>query len=88
MKWWRDAKLGLFIHYGLYSVLGRGEWAKFNEKILDEEYEKLLFGTDWPLVPIEPYVKFVKALVPEEYHEDVFFKNALKVYPRLKELVI
>lgn len=53
-----------------------------------EEYEKLLFGTDWPLVPIEPYVKFVKALVPEEYHEDVFFKNALKVYPRLKELVI
>lgn len=42
MKWWRDAKLGLFIHYGLYSVLGRGEWAKFNEKILDEEYEKLL----------------------------------------------
>jgi len=25
MKWWRDAKFGMFIHFGLYSGLG-GEW--------------------------------------------------------------
>lgn len=41
MRWWRDAKIGLFIHFGLYSILGRGEWARFNEKIPKEEYEAL-----------------------------------------------
>ncbi len=34
--------LGIFVHYGLYSALGRGEWAKFFEKIPDAEYEKLV----------------------------------------------
>lgn len=41
MDWWRDAKLGFFFHWGLYSLLGRGEWAMFNEKISVEEYAKL-----------------------------------------------
>ncbi|MBD2871051.1 alpha-L-fucosidase [Paenibacillus arenilitoris] len=41
MQWWRDAKLGLFFHWGLYSILGRGEWAMFNEKIPVDEYAKL-----------------------------------------------
>ena len=40
-QWWRDAKIGMFIHWGLYSILGRGEWARFNEKIPKEEYEAL-----------------------------------------------
>lgn len=40
-KWWRDAKIGLFIHWGLYSILGRGEWVRFNEKIPKETYEAL-----------------------------------------------
>jgi Alpha-L-fucosidase len=38
---WRDMKFGLFIHWGLYSMLGRGEWAMFNEGIPAEEYAKL-----------------------------------------------
>ena len=25
MQWWRDARLGMFIHYGLYSQVGRNE---------------------------------------------------------------
>lgn len=40
-QWWRDAKIGMFIHWGLYSILGRGEWARFNEQIPKEEYEAL-----------------------------------------------
>lgn len=40
-KWWRDAKVGMFFHWGLYSILGRGEWVRFNEKIPKEEYEGL-----------------------------------------------
>jgi hypothetical protein len=26
MKWWHEAKFGMFIHWGLYSVLGHHEW--------------------------------------------------------------
>ena len=33
MQWWRDAKFGLFVHYGLYSILGRGEWVMWSEQI-------------------------------------------------------
>lgn len=41
LQWWRDAKVGMFVHWGLYSILGRGEWARFNEQIPKEEYEGL-----------------------------------------------
>jgi alpha-L-fucosidase len=40
MKWWQDAKFGMFIHWGLYSIEGKGEWAMFNNKIPVEEYAK------------------------------------------------
>ena len=33
--------MGLFIHWGLYSQLGRGEWVLFNEKMDVKEYKKL-----------------------------------------------
>lgn len=41
IDWFRDAKFGLFMHYGLYSLLGRGEWVQFHEKIPVKEYEQL-----------------------------------------------
>ncbi len=40
-EWFQDAKFGMFIHWGVYSVLGRGEWVMHNEKIPIVEYEKL-----------------------------------------------
>src|SRR5574337_321170 len=40
-RWFQDAKFGLFIHWGIYSVLGDGEWVMNNEKIAVREYEKL-----------------------------------------------
>lgn len=41
IKWWRDSKLGLFIHWGVYSVIGKGEWAYFNEGFTVEEYRHI-----------------------------------------------
>lgn len=46
IKWWRDAKFGLFVHWGVYSLLGRGEWTYFNDK-LDEEYYRSLAENDF-----------------------------------------
>lgn len=41
MKWWHEARFGMFIHWGLYSVLGRHEWVMENEGIPVSEYEAL-----------------------------------------------
>lgn len=41
LGWWRQARFGLFIHWGLYAIPGRGEWAQWNEQIPNEEYAKL-----------------------------------------------
>ncbi|HKW98579.1 MAG TPA: alpha-L-fucosidase [Bryobacteraceae bacterium] len=41
IQWWREAKFGMFIHWGLYSVLGRHEWAMEEEGIPVAEYEQL-----------------------------------------------
>jgi alpha-L-fucosidase len=40
-EWFQDAKFGLFIHWGVYSVLGDGEWVMNNRRLTVEEYEKL-----------------------------------------------
>lgn len=41
MKWWREARFGMFVHFGLYSQIGRNEWAQVLENIPKEEYAKL-----------------------------------------------
>jgi alpha-L-fucosidase len=41
MQWWRAARFGMFIHWGLYSQLGRHEWVMNRERIPVAEYEKL-----------------------------------------------
>jgi len=41
IAWWRDAKFGLFIHWGLYAIPARGEWVQWNEQIPVDEYAKL-----------------------------------------------
>ncbi len=55
MAWWRDARFGMFIHFGLYSTLGgewKGapagshEWIRNNAKIPHEEYIPLVEGFD------------------------------------------
>ena len=41
VAWWREARFGMFIHFGVYSVAGRGEWVRFSEQIPQSEYAKL-----------------------------------------------
>ena len=44
MSWWREARFGMFIHLGLYSVLERHEWAMAFEAWPVDDYEKLTSG--------------------------------------------
>ena len=41
IAWWRDAKFGLFMHWGVYSIPARGEWVQWSEQIPVDEYAKL-----------------------------------------------
>lgn len=38
-QWWRDARFGMFIHWGAYAVPARGEWVRSVERISNEDYE-------------------------------------------------
>ncbi len=40
-EWFQDARFGLFIHWGVYSVLGDGEWVMNTQEIDKKTYEKL-----------------------------------------------
>ena len=40
LGWWREARFGIFIHWGLYAIPGRGEWVQWNEQIPNEEYAR------------------------------------------------
>lgn len=41
MAWWRDAKFGMFIHWGLYAIPAGGEWHMRKNKMPMAEYQKL-----------------------------------------------
>src|SRR6202158_2741996 len=41
IQWWQEAKFGMFIHWGLYSLIGRHEWAMEMEGIPIPQYELL-----------------------------------------------
>lgn len=40
-QWFQDAKFGMFIHWGVYSILGEGEWVMNNRQMPIPVYEKL-----------------------------------------------
>ena len=39
-RWFREAKFGIFVHWGAYSVVGRHEWARHKLQIPQAEYDK------------------------------------------------
>lgn len=41
IKWFLEARFGIFIHWGLYSLLSRAEWVMYLERIPRGEYARL-----------------------------------------------
>ena len=40
LRWMREARFGLFVHWGLYSVAARHEWVKQRERLDDAAYQR------------------------------------------------
>lgn len=38
VDWFQKARFGMFIHWGLYSIAGRGEWLRSDEEMPEEDY--------------------------------------------------
>ena len=41
LQWFQESRFGIYVHFGLYSLLGRGEWTMYSERIPQREYERL-----------------------------------------------
>jgi alpha-L-fucosidase len=76
-KWFREAKYGMFLHWGLYSVRGANEWAFFQGMYTTNEYAKLAKGftaanydpSQWAQVAKEAGMKY---MVLTTRHHDGF----------------
>jgi alpha-L-fucosidase len=60
-EWFRDAKFGMFIHWGVYSQLGNGEWVMQNRGIRVPEYEWLAANFNPVRFDAEAWVTTAKA---------------------------
>jgi alpha-L-fucosidase len=75
MAWWREARFGMFLHWGLYSQLGRHEWAMNRERIPVREYERLADTwkpkprpmREWARLAVESGMKYL--VMTAKHHE-------------------
>nr|MDO8110576.1 amidohydrolase family protein [Candidatus Sigynarchaeota archaeon] len=54
--------------------------AQVKEAMATCNYARLMYGSDWPLVPMQTYVALVRKLVPKEHHESIFSRTAREVF--------
>ena len=62
LAWWQDARFGMFIHFGLYSMAARHEWVRSQEFIDNETYDAKYFSRFNPTrLDVRAWVKTAKA---------------------------
>ena len=78
MQWFADAKLGIFIHWGIYSVNGVDEsWSFHNKKIPFEDYMKQMKNFTASKYDPEAWAKLIKesgaryAVLTAKHHDGV-----------------
>ena len=75
MKWWTEARFGLFIHWGLYALPARHEWVKQREAITDRDYQKYFDHFNPDLYNPKEWARLAKAagmkyfVVTSKHHE-------------------
>ncbi len=75
LNWFREAKFGLFIHWGVYSQIGREEWARELLQIPLREYEKIAMNfnpvkynpNEWVKLAREAGVRYI--VITSKHHD-------------------
>lgn len=52
-----------------------------------DKWDKVMYGSDWPLVNIPAYAEVIRSLIPEEHREAVFCENACRVFTKIPALL-
>ena len=86
IQWFRDAKFGMFVHWGVYSLLEDGEWVMYARRIPVKEYEKLAARFNPVGFDADAWVRTAKAagmkyIVITAKHHDGFSMFKTKVSP-------
>lgn len=68
-QWYKDAKFGLFIHWGLYSLLA----GEYNGKKTDRIAEWIMNDQD---IPVQEYEKLASQFNPVEFNAESIVKKA------------
>lgn len=101
MSWFRDAKLGIFIHWGIYSVRGVDEsWSFYNRYLPYEEYMKQADGFTAAKYDPDAWAKLIResgaryAVLTTKHHDGMALYNTslsdlnvLKKTPAGRDLV-
>ena len=82
LKWFQEARFGMFVHWGLYSQLGRHEWVMNRERIPISEYEKLADtwkpkerpAREWARLAVEAGMKYM--VMTTKHHEGFCLFNS------------
>jgi alpha-L-fucosidase len=101
MQWFEDAKLGIFIHYGIYAVKGVGEsWSFHNNQISEKDYFDQLNGFTAKHYHADAWAKLFKesgakyAVLTAKHHDGVALwetkqndLNVVKRSPASRDLI-
>lgn len=78
MQWFQDAKLGIFIHWGVYAVNGIDEsWSFYNKKISHKDYMRQMAGFTAAKYNPEEWAALIKesgaryAVITTKHHDGV-----------------
>jgi alpha-L-fucosidase len=75
LRWWTEARFGMFIHWGLYAQPARHEWVKKYEKTTDADYQKYFEQFDPDLYDPRDWARQAKqagmryAVITSKHHE-------------------
>lgn len=100
-QWFADAKLGIFIHWGIYSVNGIDEsWSFYNGYISYEDYMQQLSGFNAENYNPKQWAKLIKesgakyAVITSKHHDGVAlweskfsYLNVVKKTPAKRDLL-
>jgi alpha-L-fucosidase len=75
IDWFTESRFGMFIHWGLYAAIGKGEWFMYGQKIPVEEYEKIaptfnpqrFNAKEWVSVAKEAGMKYI--VITAKHHD-------------------
>ena len=94
VEWYKDARFGMFIHFGAYAVPARGEWIRSYEEISNEDYQKYIDAFDPDDCDMKEWAKMAKkagmkyAVLTAKHHDGYcLFDSKLTDYKTKRDFV-